>query len=136
MPDRISHIIQMLDGLPPAKQQALIARLTARDPALARRLAERHFGFDDLQYADDRGMRALIADIDRRVVLFALRGVDDAVLQRFVQNLSMKAGQQLVEDIDAIGPQRRSDVEMARRTVVRAAIALRDAGKLSIERTD
>lgn len=132
MPDRISQLITMLDGMTPSQQDALIARLKQRDPQLARRIAERHFGFDDLARADDRGMRALIADVDRRVALLALRGADDEVLARFVANLSMRAGQQLVEDVAALGPQRRSDVELARRTVVRAAIALRDAGRLSL----
>lgn len=133
MPDRISQIVKMLDGMAPAQQTALLAQLRQRDPGLAKRLAERHFGFEDLARADDRSMRTLIAKIDRRVGLLALRGADDAVLQRFVQNLSLKAGQQLVEDIDALGPQRRSDVEMARRTVVRAAIALRDEGRFALE---
>ena len=133
MPDRISQLVKMLDGMTPRQQKALIDQLRRRDPRLAKRLAERHFGFDDLVRADDRGMRALIAAVDRRVALLALRGAEDVVVRRFVQNLSMTAGQQLVDDIEALGPQRRSDVEMARRTVVRAAIALRDAGKLNLD---
>ncbi len=131
MPDRITQLITMLDGMTPSQQDALIARLKQRDPQLARRIAERHFGFDDLARADDGGMRALIAAVDRRVALLALRGADD-VLARFVANLSLRAGQRLVEDVAALGPQRRSDVELARRAVVRAAIALRDAGRLSL----
>lgn len=133
MPDRISQIIKMLDGMTPDKQEALLAGLKQRDPQLAKRIAERHFGFDDLSRVDDGGMRALIAEVDRRVALLALRGADDAVLRRFVQNLSLNAGRQLVEDIEALGPQRRSDVELARRAVVRAAIALRDAGRLTLD---
>lgn len=133
MPDRISQIIKMLDGMTPTQQDALLAQLRQRDPQLARRIADRHFGFDALARVDDRGMRALIATVDRRVALLALRGADDGVLERFVRNLSATAGRQLVEDIEALGPQRRGDVEMARRTVARAAVRLRDEGRLSLD---
>lgn len=134
MVDRITQLIRMLDGMGEAQQKTLLAGLARRDPALARRLRERQFAFDDLQHADDRGLQALIAKVDRRLALLALRGVDDAVLQAFVRNLSATAGRQLVEDVEAQGPKRRSDIEIARQAVVREALALRRQGKLTVQR--
>lgn len=134
MADRISQVLAMLDGMPPDAQAKLIDEIGARDPRLARRIRERHFGFDDLRHADPRGMQALVAELDRRIVLLALRGADDAVLAAVVHAHSTAAGQRLLADLDALGPQRRSDVETARAAVVRAALALRRAGTLRVDR--
>lgn len=134
MADRISQMIAMLDGMAPDAQAKLIEQIAARDPRLARRIRERHFGFDDLRHADARGMQALVAELDRRILLLALRGADDALVAVVVHAHSAAAGQRLLDDLDALGPQRRSDVEAARGAVVRAALALRRAGTLRVDR--
>jgi flagellar motor switch protein FliG len=131
---RISQLARMLDGLPPDKAKALMKTLEERDPELAKKLAEGQFTFEDLRYADDRGMRALLQKVDRSRVRLALRGADDIVHQRFIDNLSKNAAAQLIDDIENTQPQRRSDVEAARADIMRQALQLKKDGALILQR--
>jgi flagellar motor switch protein FliG len=134
MSKRLSQLARMLDGLPPDKAKALLKTLEERDPELAEKLAEGHVSFDDLRYADDRGMQTLLQKVDRRQLRLALRGADDAVHQRFIENLSRNAAAQLIDDIENMAPQRRRDIDAARDDIVRLALRLKKDGTLILQR--
>jgi len=134
MSKRLTQLIRMLEGLPAEKAEAILAGLRQRDPDLADQLAEHTLVFEDLRYADDKGMRALLEKTDRRDLYLALRGAGPAVLARVVDNLSTNAGAELKDALETMPPQRRRDVDRARTAMVAAGTRLRDEGKLVIER--
>jgi len=124
----------MLEGLPPEKAELILAMLRKKDPELAEQLAEHTLSFDDLRYADDKGMRSVLEKIDRRDLYLALRGADKAVLERILENLSTQAGAELQDALTNMPLQRRRDVDRARTAMVSTAMQLRDEGKLMIVR--
>jgi flagellar motor switch protein FliG len=101
---------------------------------LAQQIADRTVTFDDLRFADDKGLRALLEKVDRRRLHVSLRGADDELLDRFLANLSQNAGAELTDALENAPPQRRSEVNKARTEIVKAATHLLNAGTLVLQR--
>jgi flagellar motor switch protein FliG len=90
------------------------------------------FIFDNLMQLDDRGMQRLIRDIQQESLLPALKGADGDMVERFFKNMSERASDILREDLEASGPIKLADVEVAQKEIVRTAKRLADEGELML----
>jgi flagellar motor switch protein FliG len=72
--------------------------------------------------------------VDKLVV--ALKGVDDAVQEKFFRNMSSRAADMLREDLEAKGPVKLSEVEEAQKEILTTAQRLADEGELALGRGD
>ena len=111
---------------------AVLKGLGQRSPALAEAIRMAMFAFEDLVYADDRGLQNLITRLDRKTLRLALRKTDEAVLSRFYSQMSTRAAEAVREDIEAMGRTRRSDVEDAQRKILHQAKAMIKAGEMVV----
>ena len=77
-------------------------------------------------------MQRLIREIAVDNLVIALKGVDDAVREKFFSNMSSRAADMLKEDIEAKGPVKLSEVELAQKEVLSVATRLADEGELAL----
>ena len=90
------------------------------------------FIFDNLMQLDDRGFQRLVREVPQENLLTALKGVDETLAERFFNNMSERAAEILREDMEASGPVKLADVEVAQKEIVRTAKRLADEGELMI----
>ena len=106
------------------------------DPEEAEELAEdirnEMFTFDDLIHIDDRGTQTLLKEIDKQVLVLALKTASEEVKQKFFSNISQRAAEMIREDMKVQGAVRLSDVEAAQATIVQTALQLEADGKIVI----
>jgi flagellar motor switch protein FliG len=88
------------------------------------------FTFDDLGTLDAGGMQTLLAAADRATLVIALKGAKDTTSAAFFANVTQRAGDLLREEIAALGPVRRSEVEAARAELVELARQLIGRGDI------
>ena len=62
----------------------------------------------------------------------ALKGADPKVKDKITRNMSQRAAEMLIEDMEAKGPARLADVEAAQKEMLAAARRLADAGTIVI----
>ena len=74
--------------------------------------------FKDLTVLDDRSVQALLKQIDRQVLLVALRGADGPMRELFLKNMSSRAASDLREEIELMAPLPRSQVSVAQEEIV------------------
>lgn len=127
------RIAAMLDRLDPAEAEALLAGLRERQPEDAARIRALMFTFDDLRRLSTAGVQTLLVHLDRGLLALALKGAADATQALFLSNMTQRARDQLLEDIGALGPVRRSDIERARLAVLEEVRHLMQRGDLSAE---
>ena len=113
-------------------EQEMLEALTSADQELSDDVKEKMFIFDNLMQLDDRGMQRLIRDVQQESLLPALKGADGEMVERFFKNMSERAADILREDIEASGPIKLADVEVAQKEIVRTAKRLADEGELMI----
>ena len=110
--------------------EPLLARIAKDDKALADAIRKRMVRFEDLTALDRRGIQALLKETDAGDLVLALRGADHKILNLFLQNLSKRRAQDLVDEIAISGASPRKRVEEARENLVQTALRLHDEGAL------
>jgi flagellar motor switch protein FliG len=93
------------------------------------------FLFSDIAGLDDRSVQLILRQVDTKQLAVALKGVDVNVRQKIVKNMSERAGQGLVEEIELLGAVRLKQVEEAQSGVIRVIRALEESGQLVLTRS-
>lgn len=124
-----ANILNFMDS---SIESELIENVRGIDAALGERIEELMFVFDDLAGLDDRSIQRLLRDVPGDRLPIALKGADAAVRDKITSNLSKRAGEMLLEDIDARGPVRVADVEAAQKEILAIARQLGDSGEISM----
>ena len=122
----------ILNNVDTSMESALLDALREADNDLGEKVSELMFVFEDLLDLDDRGMQRLIREIAVDNLVIALKGVDDAVREKFFSNMSSRAADMLKEDIEAKGPVKLSEVELAQKEILSVATRLADEGELAL----
>jgi flagellar motor switch protein FliG len=84
----------ILNNLEPSQENAIIELIKQTDEALAERIEELIFTFDDLLEIDDRGMQELLRQVPSDRLLVALKGADDELKQKIFKNMSQRGDAQ------------------------------------------
>jgi flagellar motor switch protein FliG len=99
---------------------------------LATRIQDLMFVFDNLRDVDDRGIQTLLREVSTDLLTLALKGVDEEFQQKFLKNMSSRAAEMLVEDMEAKGPVKLSEVEAAQKEILTIARGLEESGELNL----
>ena len=122
-------IMNFLNG---TMEAALIAEVQKADADLAQKIQDKMFVFDNLMSVDDRGIQALLRDIQSETLVVALKGAEEGVREKFLKNMSKRAAEVLGDDLESRGPVRLSDVEAAQKEILTLARKMAEEGKLSL----
>ena len=102
------------------------------DEEMAQKLQDLMFVFENLIDVDDRGIQALLRDVQTDDLMKALKGADEALKDKFLNNMSKRASEMLVDDLEAMGPIRVSEVEAAQKEILAVATRLADSGEIML----
>ena len=102
------------------------------DEEMAQKLQDLMFVFENLIDVDDRGIQAILRDVQQDDLMKALKGADEALKDKFLKNMSKRASEMLVDDLEAMGPIRVSEVEAAQKEILSVATRLSDSGEIML----
>ena len=74
----------------------------------------------------------MLREISTDLLTLALKGVDEDFQQKFLKNMSSRAAEMLVEDMEAKGPVKLSEVEAAQKEILAVARTLEESGEISL----
>jgi len=111
---------------------ATLEELRQADEALTTRLQDLMFTFDDMINIDDKGIQAVLREIDSARLVIALKGAEATLVDRFLKNMSSRAAEMLKDDMEARGPVRLSEVEEAQREILSTTRRLAESGAVVI----
>ena len=77
---------------------------------------------------------AELGHADAAVLAIALKGVSDTVRDKVLGNVSERARENFIEEIDLLGPQRLSAVQEAQAAVVQIIRTLEQSGEIVLRR--
>jgi flagellar motor switch protein FliG len=114
----------------------LMGELSAENEDLATKIQDLMFVFDNLRGVDDRGLQTMMREVSTDLLSLALKGVDDEFQQKFLKNMSSRAAEMLVEDMEAKGPVKLSEVEAAQKEILSIARKLEESGEITLSGGD
>ncbi|KAG1458157.1 hypothetical protein G6F57_014748 [Rhizopus arrhizus] len=120
-----ANILNFMDS---GQDQAILGEIARIDAPLSNRIQDLMFVFDDLVDLDDREMQLVLREVSGERLGLALRGADIKVRDKITRNMSQRAAEILLEDMEARGPVRLSDVEGAQREILAIVKRMADEG--------
>lgn len=124
-----ANILNFMDT---GQDQSLLGAIRKVDEQLGQRIQDLMFVFDDLIELDDRELQAVLREVSGERLGVALRGADPKVRDKITRNMSQRAAEILLEDMDARGPVRLSDVETAQKEILTLVRRLADEGTITL----
>ena len=115
-------------------EQGMMRAMSSKDADLAQRIQDNMFAFENLEGSDNRSIQTLMRNVPTELLMVALKGADDILKDKFLLNMSQRAREMFVEEMEAKGPMRLSEVEEARKQILRTARRLSDAGEMMLGR--
>lgn len=124
-----ANIINAIDS---EIESALLEQLSGVDEELSNEIQDLMFVFDNLSEMDDRGVQALLREVSSDELIIALKGADEAVQDKVFSNMSKRAAELLKDDLEAKGPVRLSEVEVAQKAILMIARRMAESGEISL----
>ena len=124
-----ADILNLMDG---ESETAITEAITDQDEELAQEIQDQMFVFDNMLAIDDRGIQAILRDVQSEQLIIALKGADDAIKEKIFTNMSSRAADMMREDLEAKGPVRLKDVEDAQKEILSVAQRLAESGDISL----
>lgn len=81
---------------------------------------------------DDRSIQKILGETDKGQLIIALQAADDEVTERVLENLSKRAKESLIEEMDLLGKQSIDAVEEARAAVTDVIATLDQSDQLEL----
>lgn len=100
------------------------------DNELAQKIMDNMFTFDDLASLDDKGIQALMKEVQSESLVIALKGATPELRDKILRNMSTRAAETLREDLDSRGPVRLSEVEAEQKEMLKIVRRLADEGQI------
>ena len=122
-----ADILNFMDS---SLENVLMDQVRTENEDLATKIEDLMFVFDNLRDVDDRGVQTMMREISTDLLTLALKGVDDEFQQKFLKNMSSRAAEMLVEDMEAKGPVKLSEVEAAQKEILAVARKLEESGEI------
>jgi flagellar motor switch protein FliG len=103
-----------------------------QDEEMSQQIQDLMFVFDNLVDVDDKGIQAILREVQQDALLKAIKGADEELKDKIMRNMSKRAAEMLNDDLEALGPVRISEVETAQKEILSVARRLSDSGEIML----
>ncbi len=124
-----AEILNFMGG---SQDAAIVESIRESDPDLAQKILDQMFTFDDLNKLDDKGIQAVLREVQSDSLVIALKSADPDLREKIFKNMSQRAAETMREDLDSKGPVRVSEVEAQQKEILKIVRRLSDEGQIAL----
>jgi flagellar motor switch protein FliG len=128
----IDKVVEILGRLDNGADRQILERIQVTNPEMAEDIRKKMFTFDDLVALDGRALQTILREVNNDQLTLALKTATEAVKEKIFASISSRAAEMIVEDIEALGPVRLTEVERTQQEIVNIALRLGEDGKILI----
>jgi flagellar motor switch protein FliG len=123
-------VAELLSSMSPAEEAKYLEAIGRESPDLLKEIKKYHLSFDDIFQFPDNLLRDLMNSVELDTISMALKGLDQAIVDRVIENLPQKK-QAMFEPVE--GSVAKRDIDMAQKSIVTAARQMEKDGRFSLE---
>lgn len=123
---------EIINYMSTSEEEAIVSALREMDADLTDRIVEEMFVFENLIDLEDAAIQLILREIDMNSLTIALKGAPQELCQKFTKNMSKRAADMLLEDLEAQGPMRMSRVETEQKAVLQITRTLAESGAFTL----
>jgi len=124
-----AEIVNMMSS---AQEEGVIKHVREHDEALAQKMIDEMFLFENLLGVEDRYIQLVLKEVESESLIVALKGAPQELREKFLKNMSQRAAESLREDMEMRGPVRVSQVEAEQKSILLIVRRLADAGQIEL----
>ncbi len=128
----IQAVAEILNLAGRAAEKQILEGLASESPDLVEEIRRRMFVFEDIIRLDDRGIQAMLKEVQNDELALALKTASEDLKQKIFSNMSERAATLIKEEMEFMGPVRVSDVEAAQQKIVEIVRKLEESGEIVI----
>ena len=122
-----AEIINMMGS---SVEASVLDYIREADADLAQKIMDNMFTFDDVNKIDDKGIQAVLKEVQSESLVVALKGASADLREKVFRNMSSRAAETLREDLESRGPVRLSEVEAEQKEMLKIVRRLVDEGQI------
>ena len=116
--------------------KSTLSHIEQIDEQLASSIKEMMFTFEDITSLDNNGVREILKTVDKKDLMLALKSAAEELKEKFFGNMSQRARDAFIEEMEFLGAVKVKDVEAAQRRIVDVVQQLAEQGVLQVGETD
>ncbi|PPK94512.1 flagellar motor switch protein FliG [Kineococcus xinjiangensis] len=130
----VAPLVEIINRADRGTERSVLEGLAKLNPALAEEIRALMFVFEDITNLDDRSIQLVLRGVETADLATALKGVKEVVRDKILRNVSSRARENLLEEIEMLGPVRMSAVEEAQSKIVTVIRGLEESGQIVLTR--
>ena len=131
----IDAIVEILNSVDRNTERNIMDTLETEEVELSEEIKKKMFVFEDLLSLDNRSIQTVLReDIDQKDIATALKGASEDLQNLIFNNLSKRLAAMIKEDMEFMGPVRRTDVEEAQQKIVNVVRRLQETNQIVVAR--
>ncbi|WP_258239648.1 flagellar motor switch protein FliG [Pseudidiomarina homiensis] len=127
---------EILNLLSTGQEDTALDNIRAYNDELAQKIIDEMFLFENLLDLDDRSIQVLLRQVETSSLVVALKGAPNELVDKFLRNMSQRAGQIIREEMETRGPIRVSQVETEQKAILQVVRRLADSGEIVLSSGD
>lgn len=128
----VATVAEVLNVTDRATERSLLENLAQEDPDLVEEIRRLMFVFEDIAKFHDKDIQSVLKNVDNSQWAMALKGASEVLKTKVLGNMSQRARDLLIEEMDYLGAVRLSQVEQVQQQIVDIVRKLEDAGELDL----
>jgi flagellar motor switch protein FliG len=128
----VGAVAEMLNVSDRATERALMDSLAQQDPELVDEIRRLMFVFEDIGRFTDKDIQTVLKNVETSQWAMALKGASESLKEKILKNMSERASETLREEMEYLGPAKRSVVEAKQQEIVDVIRKLEDSGEIDL----
>ncbi|WRD30560.1 flagellar motor switch protein FliG [Helicobacter pylori] len=121
-------VAEIFNRLGQKSAKTTLARIESVDNKLAGTIKEMMFTFEDIVKLDNFAIREILKVADKKDLSLALKTSTKDLTDKFLNNMSSRAAEQFVEEMQYLGAVKIKDVDVAQRKIIEIVQSLQEKG--------
>lgn len=130
----LGPLVDIINRADRSTERQIVDGLESLDSGLAEEVRSRMFVFEDVVGLADRDVQQILRQVDTAVLALALKGVAPQVRDKITGNLSERAAENVLEEVEILGPVRLTQVEEAQQSIIATIRSMEERGDVVVRR--
>jgi flagellar motor switch protein FliG len=129
----VRAVSEMFNRLDSVISKETLEAIEEKNAPLVETIRHLMFVFEDLLLIDQTGIKEILSRVDRKILTVALKGTSDQLRNHFLEGMSQRGSEMLKEDMEAMGPIKVRDVEVAQQQIIAMVRQLEGEGVINLK---
>jgi len=130
----VNYVAEIMNHTDRTTERFIFDELNKTDPALSSEIRKLMFVFEDIINLDDMTIQRVLREVDQQDLAVAIKGSSKEIKDLLLNNVSSRARENILADIEYLRNVRLKDVETAQQKIVEIIRTLEESGEIVISR--